>query len=519
MRHLTFQRAFGLPSQESLRALAIAFLSLGSFGHQLSAATRHSINIAFEDNVRSFDPRQSVDANSQYIEDLVHCSLMAFDTDGKAIPGALEANPTWISPKVLEVQLRKDLKFSDGTTVRAEDVVATYNSLIHDRKFPRSSAFDGVERVEILGSAANRIRFTLKKSDASFPTNLVVGILKESDVAAKSIDPAALKGCGPYQIASTGINEIVLTPNTFAPSPGKLETVTIKIVRNEKTRYAKLRAGELDIVQNGISRDTLRTLERRNPNLKILKRPSLKTTYVGFNMKDTLVSNPAIREAISLAINRQEIINVILNGMAIPASTILPPNSAYFSEKLPKETYDPALAQALLDKAGFVKKGDFRFEVSLKTTTDVTRISVAKAIASQLKRVGIKVIVEPMEWGRFKLDIDQGRVQLWTLTWVGFKDPDIYRYAFATENFPPNGANRGWYSNPALDILLEQGREKNDFSERKKIYDQIQELVAHDRPYIFLWHEENFAVVTKALLDFDLYADGRYSSLQKSHFE
>lgn len=517
MRHITFQYAFGLPSPWSL--LALPFYTSLLFTQTLVAAPKNSITIAFEDNVRSFDPRQSVDANSQYIEDLVHCSLMNFDQDGKAIPGALEAAPSFVSAKVLEMQLRKDQKFSDGNPVRAEDVVATYNSLIKDKKFTRSSAFVGVDRVESIGEG--RIRFTLKKPDASFPSNLVVGILKEADTKLAELNPLELKGCGPFKIKSTGINEIALEANGFAAVPPKLSLVTIKIVRNEKTRYAKLRAGEIDIVQNGISRDTLRTLERRNPNLKILKRPSLKTTYVGFNMKDSLVSNPAIRGAISLAVNRQEIINIILNGMAIPANTILPPNSVYHSESLKKDGYDPKAAEAMLDQAGLKRKteGGFRFEVSLKTTTDVTRISVAKAIASQLKRVGIKVIVEPMEWGRFKLDIDQGRVQLWTLTWVGFKDPDIYRYAFATENFPPNGANRGWYSNPKLDALLESGREKNDFSERKKIYDQVQDIVDQDKPYIFLWHEENFAVVAKDLTGFELYADGRYSALQHSYFK
>jgi len=515
MRHITFQYAFRLPSPNAFLALASCLLSvLGGPGY---AAPKTTLNVAFEDNVRSFDPRQSVDANSQYIEDLVHCSLMNFDPDGKPIPGALEQEPTWASPKILTMQLRKDLKFSDGTAVRGEDVVATYMSLIKDRKFSRSSAFDGVEQVESLGDG--RLRFTLKKVDSSFPTNLVVGILKESETKAVGLDPVQLKGCGTFKIKSVAINEITLERNPYAVKPAKLSAITIKIVRNEKTRYAKLRAGEIDIVQNGISRDTLRTLERRNPDLKIIKRPSLKTTYIGFNMKDPLVSNPAIRDAISLAINRQEIIDIILNGMAIPARTILPPTSPFFSEKLSKETYNPAEAQAILDKAGLKKNGDFRFEVSLKTTTDVTRISVAKAVASQLKRIGIKVVVEAMEWGRFKLDIEQGRVQLWTLTWVGFKDPDIYRYAFATENFPPNGANRGWYSNKTLDALLEQGREKNDFSERKKIYDQIQEIVERDKPYIFLWHEETFAVINKDLAGFELYADGRYSALQHSYFQ
>ncbi len=515
MRHTIAQYAFRLALQGSLLSIPLCLFPV----HLLRAehAPKTSLNVAFEDNVRTFDPRQSVDANSQYIEDLVHCSLMGFDSDGKTIAIALASEPVWTSAKILDMQLRKDLKFSDGSPVRSEDVAATYSSMLKDRKFARSSAFDGVDHVESLSEG--RLRFTLKKADSSFPTNLVVGILKEADIKATALDPVQFKGCGTFRIKNVAINEIALEPNPFAAKPAKLREVTIKIVRNEKTRYAKLRAGEIDIVQNGISRDTLRTLERRNPNLKILKRSGLKTTYIGFNMKDPLVSNPAIRDAISLAINRQEIIDIILNGMAIPARTILPPSSIFFSEKLAKDAYNPEEAQSILDKAGLKKQGDFRFEVSLKTTTDVTRISVAKAIASQLKRVGIKVTVETMEWGRFKLDIEQGRVQLWTLAWVGFKDPDIYRYAFATENSPPNGANRGWYSNPRLDALLEQGREKNDFLERKKIYDQVQDIVEHDKPYIFLWHEENFAVVNKDLTGFDLYADGRYSSLQQSFFQ
>lgn len=236
-------------------------------------------------------------------------------------------------------------------------------------------------------------------------------------------------------------------------------------------------------------------------------------------MRDPLFKNPAIRDAISLAVNREEIIKIILNGLATPARTLLPPTSEYFDQSLPSNTYDPKAAEKLLDEAGYPRKeGKFRFELSLKSTTDVTRISIAKAIASQLKRIGIKVVVESMEWGRFKLDLEQGRIQMWAAQWIGFKDPDIYRFAFSTENFPPNGANRGWYSNPALDTLLQAGREKPDFAERKKIYDQVQNILAKDKPYVFLWHEENFAVVNENLKDFELYADGRYSALKYAYF-
>lgn len=482
------------------------------------SSAKDSINIAFEDAIRSFDPRQSADANSQYIEDLVHCSLMIFDADGKAIPDLLTKAPTWLSPLELELEIRKDRKFSDGSPVRSEDVVATYQSLMTNAALRRASAFDGVAKFE--GGKDGKIKITLKKPDASFPTNLVVGILKEEDLKrpADKFDPLTLKGCGGFQIKSQSINEIVLTPNPFAVPPVKIGRVNIKIVRNEKTRYAKLRAGELDVVQNGISRDTLRTLEKRNPKLKIIKRESLKTTYLGFNMRDPLLQKASVRDAISLAVNRKEIIDILLNGLATPARAILPPSSEYFDTSLPVPEHDPKKAEKLLDEAGYPRKEGLRFELSLKSTTDVTRISIAKAIASQLKRIGIKVVVEPMEWGRFKLDLEQGRIQMWAAQWIGFKDPDIYRFAFSTANFPPNGANRGWYSNPELDRLLEAGREKNDFSERKKIYDQVQAILAKDKPYVFLWHEENFAVVNRELQGFELFADGRYSALKTSYF-
>ena len=105
------------------------------------------------------------------------------------------------------------------------------------------------------------------------------------------------------------------------------------------------------------------------------------------------------------------------------------------SSKISKVPNTIKEGQSTLDQAGFPKKGKYRFTISYKTTTDSTRIQIARAIASQLKKIGIRVKVETMEWGRFKQDVAAGRVQMWGLTWIGYKDPDIYRYAFASESF------------------------------------------------------------------------------------
>jgi peptide/nickel transport system substrate-binding protein len=196
---------------------------------------------------------------------------------------------------------------------------------------------------------------------------------------------------------------------------------------------------------------------------------------------------------------------------------MLPPTDSFFSKSLAKSTFNPEAAKKLLDEAGFKDPdGDGkkpRFALSYKTTTDLTRISIAKAIAADLKKVGIDVTVESLEWGKFKADVEAGKVQMWSLAWVGFKDPDIYRFAFATEAFPPNGGNRGWFSDKELDGLLNAGKIETDTAKRVEIYKKVQDLVAKHLPYVFLWHEEIFAVVSKKVEGFEVYADGRYASL------
>lgn len=481
-----------------------------------SAAPRNHLNVAFEDSIRSYDPRQSVDANSQYLEDLIHCAPIGFDPEGGLMPIAAAKPPEWKDPKTLELDIRSGLRFTDGNPVTAKDVLATYTSLLKGKGFARSAAFSNIQDIVLVSDST--LQFQLKKPDASFVSNLVVGILPSALAAKDSIAPEAMVGCGPFQIKSIAVTELILGRNPHSPVQPRLAEVRIKTVKNEKTRFFKLQTGEIDIVQNSINRDTLKTAEKRSPNLKLLRRPALKTTYLGFNMRDPLTGNPVIREAIGLAINRDEIIQILLGNMASPAKTLITPASPFFDPDLQSIPHDPARAQSLLDKAGFTRKGDYRFELTFKTTTDITRISIAKAIASQLRKIGIKVVVESMEWGRFKMDIDRGRVQLWSLTWIGFKDPEIYKYAFATESFPPNGGNRGWYSNPSLDKLLEEGRSTTQFAERVKVYKDVQKIIAKDLPYVFLWHEDNFALVNKDIEGFTLYADGRYSSLTQTYF-
>ena len=487
----------------------------------LNAAEKTPVTIAWETPPRTIDPRFATDADSQYLENLTHCALISFDQDGSTI-GDLAESWKWTGPKTLTVKLKTVAKFSDGTIVKAADVEATYGFLIaKDSKTPspRAGAFSGVESVK--ASAPDSLVFNLKDPDATFVSNLVVGILPAASASMEMIaDANKMVGCGPFKIKATDTNGIDLEANKHYSlgNPPKAGQITIKIVRDESTRFSKLQNGEVDLVQNLINRDQLNNIAKTSPNLKVVRRPGLNTTYLGFNMRNPTLANPKVRQAIAHAIDRKVIITHALNGLAVPATTMLPASDPFTDKSIKQVSHDIALANKLLDEAGLKSpgKGQPRLKISYKTTNNITRVTIAKAIASQLKKVGIEVTVEPLEWGRFKADVEAGRVEMWSLSWVGFKDPDIYRFAFATESFPPNGGNRGWYTNPALDKLLAEARTVTDPAKRKSVYQEVQQIVATELPYVFLWHEEIFAVHNRNLQGFELYADGRYASLKQT---
>ncbi len=496
----------------------IMFLLVVFFSFGLTKKNKQTVNIAWDNFPRSFDPRYANDANSQYLENLVHCPLIDFSHSGET-KNNLAKSLRWLSPKVLEVKVHDYFRFSDGSKVGLADVLATYEFFMKKnmiRPSPRSLAFQNVKSINLVD---DKIIFELHNIDAAFQTNLVVGILPEAIARGGEIqDPLKIKSCGPFVLKSITLNNISLTRNPYYQSfePLKLShsDVKIKVVKDETTRFAKLQKGEVDIVQNGVSLEKVSSLAS-NSNLKLLRGEGLKTTYVGFNLEDKILRDKKVRKAIGLAINKEAINKYILKGLALPATTMVTPSSPYYNKNQDYIKFDRKVANKMLDESGYkIKSGEkYRFQLSYKTTKNDTRYAIAKAIQGDLYKVGIKLDIQTLEWGRFKSDVEKGLVQLWGLSWVGFKDPDIYRYVFSSKSFPPLGGNRGRYKNLELDRLLEKGKETVDLSERKLIYAKVQEIIEDDMPYIFLFHEDNYALVRKDIKNFTLYADGRYASL------
>ena len=172
-------------------------------------------------------------------------------------------------------------------------------------------------------------------------------------------------------------------------------------------------------------------------------------------------------------------------------------------------------AKKLLDEAGHPAVNGVRFHITMKTSTvESTRLMVA-VMQQQLRQVGIALDIRSFEPATFFADVQHGAFQMYGLRWIGGnEDPDIFEYAFDSAKFPPNGANRGYYSNPQVDALIDKARREIDPKVRKPLYAEVQLILAQDLPYIDMWYLDNVLVHTRRVKNLKLNPAGNFDFLR-----
>jgi peptide/nickel transport system substrate-binding protein len=225
-----------------------------------------------------------------------------------------------------------------------------------------------------------------------------------------------------------------------------------------------------------------------------------------------VVGKHAVREAVAYALDRQAIIRYVLGGAARPASALLPPDHWAGNPELPQYNYDPERASALLKEAGYGAAGP---RIVYKTSNDPFRIRLATIIQQQLAAVGIAVDLRSYDWGTFYGDIKAGDFQMYSLSWVGIKTPDIFHYAFYSSAVPPAGANRGRFASAAADRLIDAAQAAADPAQEADYYRQLQRDLWEELPYVPLWYEDHIFVARRDIEGYTLARDGNYDGLEK----
>ena len=494
-----------------LISLAMSPSACGRGGEEFSGY----ITVALEANPTNLDPRYSLDVASSRITQLVFNRLVRKDRNARIVPD-LAVRWERPDPTTYVFHLRKDALFHDGGPLTAADVAYTFRSILDPKSAsPKRGRYKMIREIETPDPFT--VVFRLAKPFSPFLSEMTAHIVPVRAERAGSGFGRNPVGTGPFRfVRFVTDQEAVLEANPrYHEGRPQVAGVRYKVLPDGVVRIFELQKGTVDLAVNTVSPDSLARLEK-TPGLKVMRAPGTNFSYLGFDLEDPVLSNPKVRRAIAHAIDREPIIRYLLRGLARPAEGLLPENHWAYREDLKPVPHDPDLARRLLDEAGFPNPdgGRPRFRLSFKTSQNETRIEIAEVLQEQLRRVGIALDIRSYEWGAFFSDIRKGAFQLYTLTWVGVTDPDIYHYIFHSGNVPPHGANRGRYRNADVDRLLERGRTAYAPKTRREAYGRVQEILGRDLPYVNLWHATNVAVLNRRVRGFVLYPDEDMISLK-----
>jgi peptide/nickel transport system substrate-binding protein len=419
--------------------------------------------------------------------------------------------------KVWTFQLRKSVKFHDGTPFDAAAVVWNFERWWkaahpqHDNQVKAGQTFEYweaqfagfddksiVSAVEAVGT--HTVRITLKEPQAPFLANLAMFVF---DIASpKAVERWGTEfgkhpaGTGAYKFVEWKPNqEVVLeaNPDYWGQKP-KIKRLVVRNIKDNSQRLGALKAGEIHGME-GLNPDDVGVV-KSDANLQLLLRPTNTTGYIAFNYKVKEFQDKRVRQAFAHAINKRGIVDALYGGTGLVASQFQPPALWGYNRELKDYEYSPSQAQALLREAGQSQGlSDITWEDGKKEPLVFWYMSrsrpyfpnpkeIAEAMAADLAKVGIKTQLQTTEWAVYLDKRKNGQMPLYMLGWTGDNgDPDNFLCYFFCQ---PGVAREGFYANKPLADVLQRAQKLTQQSERAKLYRQAEQLLRDDAGRLFI---------------------------------
>lgn len=462
------------------------------------------------------NPILASDSASFDIIDLVFNGLVKYDKDIKLTGDLAKSWEISNDNLTFTFHLRQNVKWHDGFPFTSDDVIFTYQKLIDpNTKTPYSSNYQLVSSVENPDPYTVIVKY--KEPFAPALESWGMGILPKhvfSNMTAEEFNKSDFNrfpiGTGSYKFKEWRSGQkIVLeaNPDYFEGKPF-IDKYVYQIIPDQSVQLLSLKTHAIDMM--GLTPDmyvkeaATRDFEKEFNKFRY---PSFSYTYLAYNLSNPLFKNSQItRQALSYAINRQEIIDGVLQSIGRICTGPFPNLSWAYNPGVKPYPYDPERGRKMLesigwkdgDNDGYLERKGKTFEFTILTNQgNKEREQAATIIQEQLKKIGVKVNVRILEWSTLIHQyIDKKNFDAILLGWSMSQDPDCYDI-WHSEKTKEGEYNFISYKNPQVDILLTLGRKTFDLEERKKIYNKIHKLIADDQPYAFLYVRDSLVAIDK----------------------
>ena len=477
------------------RALAALALTLTACGGAVGKDQERVLHRRLEGAPETLNALISTSDPENVVIALLQRNLLDYDEELNLVPGLAESVEAEPGHLVYTVKLRDGIRWEDGTPVSSDDVKATLEALL-DPNTPalyRRAFFADLEKVEAVDARTARVTFRKAyacQRDAFNLPLLPARLYRGTEVATNPANRKPL-ATGPFRLASWEGGTLRLVRNTqYFGEPPAFEQVVLRVVPESAPAFQGLVTGDLDESRlNAVQRVEL----PKHPAIREVVYDEIAYTYLAWNNRLPQFSDPRVRRALTMLIDREAIARTLYGGLAQPANGPLPPGLWAHDATLAPLPYDPARAAALLDEAGWRKakdgvraKGGARlaFTVSFGSASDRQR-QILELAQRAFREAGIEAALTPLEWGAFVEKVDAGDYEACSLSLNLDPNPDL-RPNWHSSQVPPAGMNHAFYRNPRADALMDEIAATFDRGKAKALYAELQRVIADDQPFTFL---------------------------------
>jgi peptide/nickel transport system substrate-binding protein len=459
------------------------------------------------------DPIQVTDGESLHVTEQIFDTLVRYEpTSTKVEPSLAESWTT--SPDGLKwtFKLRKGVKFQDGTPFNADAVVFNFERWM-DKNNPYHKGgefayfsymfggFKGEKGAVIKDVKAvddYTVEFDLNFPQGPFLSNLAMspfGIASPTAIKKEGPDQFAQKpvGTGPFVFVEWKKNDHITlkkNKNYWRKGYPKLDQIIFRSIPDNTARLTALKSGDIDMM-DGLNPNSV-GLVKGDSNLQLFNQPGMNVAYLAFNTQKKPFDNPKVRQALNYAVNKEGIIKSFYSGLAEPAINPIPPFMWGYNDKIKDYEFNLDKAKKLLAEAGYPNG----FEVDFYAPTEPRPYlpdgkKVAEYMQADFAKIGVKTKIVTYDWQTYLDRTGRGEHSMALFGWNGDNgDPDNFLYVLLDKDNTrtPDAGNIAFYKNDELHDILIKAQRSSDQAERTKLYQQAQEIIKKDAPWVPLVH-------------------------------